>query len=49
MSTRRRYVRLTTRAALHEALKPVGDNKIIAEWYLRLGHDDIEMIYDTDI
>ena len=39
----------TTRASLQEALKPVGDNKTIAEWQQHLGHDVIEMIYDTDI
>ena len=37
----------TTRASLQEALKPVGDNNTIAEWHQHLGHDDIEMIYDT--
>ena len=41
--------RPTTRASLQEALKPVGDNRMIAEWQQHLGHDDIEMIYDTDI
>ena len=39
----------TTRASLQEALKPVGDNNTIAEWQQHLGHDDIEMIYDTYI
>ncbi len=39
----------TTRALLQEALKPVGDNNTIAEWQRHLGHDDIEMIYDTYI
>ena len=39
----------TTRASLQEALKPVGDNRMIAEWQQHLGHDEIEMIYDTDI
>ena len=39
----------TTRASLQEALKPIDDNKTIAEWQQHLGHDDIEMIYDTDI
>ena len=40
---------LATRASLQEALKPVGDNNTIAEWHQHLGHDDIEMIYDTYI
>ena len=39
----------TTRASLQEALKPVDDNETIAEWQQHLGHDDIEMIYDTNI
>ena len=39
----------TTRASLQEALKPVGDNNTVAEWQQHLGHDDIEMIYDTYI
>ena len=38
-----------TQATLQEALKPVGDNKTIAEWQQHLGQDDIEMIYDTDV